>query len=120
MQTLDDMVKDFVPPLTDTYRRVYEARYLYRPRPSIKSGPRPGAEPTIPGCLLAERRRTRSPKGRSSRKRRSRQQGGVIPLLALLAPALAAAGKAAALRRCRWGPAGYAAKRGLAAATRRR
>ena len=32
MQTLDDMVTDFVPPLTDTYRRVYEARYLYCPR----------------------------------------------------------------------------------------
>ena len=28
MQTLDDMVTDFVPPLTDTYRRVYEVQYL--------------------------------------------------------------------------------------------
>ena len=65
------------------------------------------------------RRRRQGPKRRSSRKRRSRQQGGVIPLLALLAPALAAAGKAAALGAV-GGAAGYAAKRGLAAATRRR
>ena len=50
MQTLDDMVTDFVPPLTDTYRRVYEAQYLYRPRPSIKVT-ETWAEPTIPVCL---------------------------------------------------------------------
>ena len=50
MQTLDDMVTDFVPPLTDTYRRVYEAQYLYRPRPSIKVTETWG-EPTIPVCL---------------------------------------------------------------------
>ena len=53
MQTLDDMVTDFVPPLTDTYRRVYEAQYLSRPGPSIKVT-ETGAEPTIPGCLLAD------------------------------------------------------------------
>ena len=47
------MVTDFVPPLTDTYRRVYEAQYLYRPGPSIKVT-ETGAEPTIPGCLLAD------------------------------------------------------------------
>ena len=52
MQTLDDMVTDFVPPLTDTYRRVYEARYLYRPRPSIKVTET--WEPTIPVCLPAD------------------------------------------------------------------
>ena len=65
------------------------------------------------------RRRRHGPIGGPSRKRRSRQQGGVIPLLALLAPALAAAGKAAALGAV-GGAAGYAAKRGLAATTRRR
>ena len=53
MQTLDDMVTDFVPPLTDTYRRVYEARYLYRPRPCIKVT-ETWAEPTIPVCLPAD------------------------------------------------------------------
>ena len=53
MQTLDDMVTDFVPPLTDTYRRVYEARYLYRPRPCIKVT-KTWAEPTIPVCLPAD------------------------------------------------------------------
>ena len=53
MQTLDDMVTDFVPPLTDTYRRVYEARYLYRPRPSIKVT-ETWAEPTILVCLPAD------------------------------------------------------------------
>ena len=53
MQTLDDMVTDFVPPLTDTYWRVYEARYLYCPCPSIKVN-ETGAEPTIPGCLPAD------------------------------------------------------------------
>ena len=52
MQTLDDMVTDFVPPLTDTYRRVYEVQYLYRPRPSIKVT-EAFAEPTIPVCLPA-------------------------------------------------------------------
>ena len=36
MQTLDDMVTDFVPPLTETYRKAYEAQYVYRPLPSIK------------------------------------------------------------------------------------
>ena len=65
------------------------------------------------------RRRRHCLKGRQGRRRRPRQQGGVIPLLALLAPALAAAGKAAALGTL-GGAAGYAAKRGLAAATRRR
>ena len=53
MQTLDDMVTDFVPPLTDTYRRVYEARYLYRTRPFIKVT-ETWAEPTIPVCLPAD------------------------------------------------------------------
>ena len=53
MQTLDDMVTDFVPPLTDTYRRVYEVQYLYRPRPSIKVT-EAFAEPTIPVCLPAD------------------------------------------------------------------
>ena len=53
MQTLEDMVTDFVPPLTDTYRRVYEARYLYRPRPSIKVT-ETWAEQTIPVCLPAD------------------------------------------------------------------
>ena len=53
MQTLDDMVTDFVPPLTDTYRRVYEAQYLYRPRPSINVT-EALAEPTIPVCLPAD------------------------------------------------------------------
>ena len=53
MQTLDNMVTDFVPPLTDTYRRVYEARYLYRPCPSIKVT-ETWAEPTIPVCLPAD------------------------------------------------------------------
>ena len=53
MQTLDDMVTDFVPPLTDTYRRVYEAQYLYRPCPSIKVT-EALAEPTIPVCLPAD------------------------------------------------------------------
>ena len=70
--------------------------------------------------MPAGRRRRHGPKRRSSRKRRrAPQQGGVIPLLALLAPALAAAGKAAALGAV-GGAAGYAAKRGLAAATRHR
>ena len=70
--------------------------------------------------MPAGRRRRHGPKRRSSRKRRrAPQQGGVFPLLALLAPALAAAGKAAALGAV-GGAAGYAAKRGLAAATRRR
>ena len=53
MQTLDDMVTDFVPPLTDNYRRVYEVQYLYRPRPSIKVT-EALAEPTIPVCLPAD------------------------------------------------------------------
>ena len=53
IQTLDDMVTDFVPPLTDTYRRVYEAQYLYRPRPSIKVA-EALAEPTVPVCLPAD------------------------------------------------------------------
>ena len=53
LQTLDDMVTDFVPPLTDTCRRVYEAQYLYRPRPSIKVT-EALAEPTIPVCLPAD------------------------------------------------------------------
>ena len=53
MQTLDDMVTDFVPPLTDTYWRVYEARYLYHPCPSIKVT-ETGAEPIIPVCLPAD------------------------------------------------------------------
>ena len=53
MQTLDDKVTDFVPPLTDTYRRVYKAQYLYRPRPSIKVT-ETWAEPTIPVCLPAD------------------------------------------------------------------
>ena len=52
MQTLDDMVTDFVPPLTDNYRRVYEAQYIYRPRPSIKVT-KALVEPTIPVCLPA-------------------------------------------------------------------
>ena len=52
-------------------------------------------------------------------KRRRQQQGGVLPLFALIAPAIAAAGKAAALGAL-GGAAGYAVKRGLAAATRRR
>ena len=68
--------------------------------------------------MPTDRRRRHCPKGRQSRRRR-RQQGGVIPLLALLAPALAAAGKAVALGAV-GGAAGYAIKRGLAAATRRR
>ena len=50
MQTLDDMVTDFVPPLTETYRMVYEAQYIYRPCPSIKVTD-PFPEPTIPVCL---------------------------------------------------------------------
>ena len=47
------MVTDFVPPLTDTYRRVYEAQYLYRPRSSIKVT-EALTEPTIPVCLPAD------------------------------------------------------------------
>ena len=53
MQTLDDMVTDFAPPLTDSYRRVYEAQNIYRPRPSIKVT-EVLAEPTIPVCLPAD------------------------------------------------------------------
>ena len=65
--------------------------------------------------MPAARRRRRT----TRRSKRRRQQGGVLPLLALIAPALAATGKAAALGAL-GGAAGYAAKRGLAAATRRR
>ena len=65
--------------------------------------------------MPAARRRRRT----TRQSKRRRQQGGVLPLLALIAPALAATGKAAALGALD-GAAGYAAKRGLAAATRRR
>ena len=64
-------------------------------------------------------RRRHCPKERQGRRRRRPQQGGVIPLLALKAPALAATGKAAALGAL-GAAAGYDTKRGLAAATRRR
>ena len=47
MQTLDNMVTDFVPPLTETYRMVYEAQYIYRPINVTDPFP----EPTIPVCL---------------------------------------------------------------------
>ena len=67
--------------------------------------------------MPAARRRRRTT--RRSKRRRKQQHGGVLPLLALIAPAIVAAGKAAALGAL-GGAAGYAAKRGLAAATCRR
>ena len=53
MQTLGDMVTDFVPPLTEAYRLAYEAQYVYRPRPTIKVID-PCQEQTIPVCLLPD------------------------------------------------------------------
>ena len=50
MQTLDDMVTDFVPPLTEAYRLAYKAQYVYRTRPTIKVTD-PCPEQTIPVCL---------------------------------------------------------------------
>lgn len=47
------------------------------------------------------------------------QKGGIVPLLALALPALAAAGKAAALGSL-GGATSYGVKKGLEAATRRR
>ena len=111
MQTLDDMVTDFVPPLTETYRMVYEAQYIYRPINVTDPFPEPNHT-----SMPTTRRRRRCPKRRQGRRQ---QQGGILPIFVLLVPALAAAGKAAALVAL-GGAAGYAAKRGLAAATRRR
>ena len=67
--------------------------------------------------MPAARRRRRTT--RRTKRGRSQQLGGILPFIPLLVLALAAAGKAAALGAL-GGAAGYAAKRGLAAATRRR
>ena len=50
MLTLDDMVTDFVPPLTEAYRIAYEAQNVNRSRPSIKVTD-PCPEQTISVCL---------------------------------------------------------------------
>ena len=64
-------------------------------------------------------RQRRKTTGRRKRRTTRSQKGGVLPLLALIAPALAAAGKTAALGAVS-GAAGYGIKKAISAAERNR
>ena len=113
MQTLDDTITDFTPPISGQYVQDYEKRFHHEPvwKNAQKQGTR--VHVAIHSLVtMPKRRRT------TVRRRKRRQKGGIFPLAALL-PALIAGGKAVALGAVP-GAAGYGAKKALKAATQRR
>ncbi|KAL9972713.1 hypothetical protein ACROYT_G019074 [Oculina patagonica] len=103
MQTLDDTIIDFAPPLADKYIQEYERLFCYVDRDDDRTMRRKKR--------VAQRRRRAG-------RRRIGQKGGILPLAALI-PALIAGGKAIALGTAS-GAAGWGAKKALDAATRKK
>ncbi|KAL9953222.1 hypothetical protein ACROYT_G040602 [Oculina patagonica] len=106
MQTLDDTITDFTPPVADKYVQAYERQH-------------DKSEDVDRDDDRTMRRKKRvTQRRRRAGRRRIGQKGGILPLAALI-PALIAGGKAIALGAAS-GAAGWGAKKALDAATRKR
>ncbi|KAL9979723.1 hypothetical protein ACROYT_G017429 [Oculina patagonica] len=106
MQTLDDTITDFTPPVADKYVQAYERQH-------------DKSEDVDRDDDRTMRRKKRvTQRRRRAGRRRIGQKGGILPLAALI-PALIAGGKAIALGAAS-GAAGWGAKKALDAATRKK
>ncbi|KAL9960269.1 hypothetical protein ACROYT_G033707 [Oculina patagonica] len=106
MQTLDDTITDFTPPVADKYVQAYERQH-------------DKSEDVDRDDDRTMRRKKRvTQRRRRAGRRRIGQKGGILPLAALI-PALIAGGKAIALGAAS-GAAGWGAKKALNAATRKK
>ncbi|KAL9952252.1 hypothetical protein ACROYT_G039477 [Oculina patagonica] len=106
MQTLDDTITDFTPPVADKYVQAYERQH-------------DKSEDVDRDDNRTMRRKKRvTQRRRRAGRRRIGQKGGILPLAALI-PALIAGGKAIALGAAS-GAAGWGAKKALDAATRKK
>ena len=83
MQTLDDTITDFTPPVSDKCVQEYEQRFRYDH--VTKSG---GTYVKVVVCVIKSKQTVR----KRPRRRGRTQKGGLLPLAALI-PALVAAGR---------------------------
>ena len=109
MQTLDDTITDFTPPVSDKCVQEYGQRFRYDHVDKSSS-----TYVRVVVCVMKSKRTVH----KKPRRRRKTQKGGLFPLAALI-PALVAAGKTVALGGIS-GAAGYGVKKGLQAASRKR